>query len=97
MMAMPVKKQSGAEPAYVPPPKHSAGNLVVSMESRFTERDLNTLGRIRDTYVDAMHLVLVRLSNLTTWRESSLDDATLLHSSRGCESALVSRWSGWIS
>ena len=48
MMDTPVKKQSGAEPAYVPPPKHSAGNLIVSTKSRFTERDLN------DTYVDAM-------------------------------------------
>ena len=46
MMDMPVKKQS--EPAFVPPPKHSAGNLIVSTKSRFTERDLN------DTYVDAM-------------------------------------------
>ena len=48
MKDMPVKKQSGAEPAYVPPPKHSARNLIVSTKSRFTERDLN------DTYVDAM-------------------------------------------
>ena len=66
MTDMPVKKRSGAELAYVPPPKHSAGNLVVSMESRFTERDLNTPGPIGDTYVDAMQLALVRLPNLAT-------------------------------
>jgi len=66
MADMSVKKQSGAEPAYVPPPKHSAGNLVVSMESRFTERELNTPGPIRDTYVDAMQLALDRLPNLAT-------------------------------
>ena len=47
MMDMPVKKQSG-EPAYVPPPKHSVGNLIVSTKSRFTERVLF------DTYVDTM-------------------------------------------
>ena len=47
MIDMPVKKQSGAESAYVPPPKHSAGNLIVPTKSSFTERDL------KDTYVDA--------------------------------------------
>ena len=66
MMDRPVKKRSGTEPPFVPPPKHSAGNLVVSMVSRFTERDLNTPGPIRDTYVDTMQLAPVRLPNLAT-------------------------------
>ena len=55
-----VKKQTGAEPAYVPPPQHSAGNLIVSTTSRFTERDSN------DTYVDAMQYALACLPNLAT-------------------------------
>ena len=52
MMDMPVKKRSETELPFVLPPKRSAENLVVSMGSRFTERDLNTPGPIRDTYVE---------------------------------------------
>ena len=66
MMDRPVKKQSGAEPPFVSPPKHSAGNLVVSISSRFTELDLSTPGPIRDTCLDTMQLALVRMPNLAT-------------------------------
>ena len=50
----------------------SAGNLVVSMVSRFTELDLNTPGPIRDIYVDTMQLASVRLPNLATTPTSGL-------------------------
>ena len=60
------KKRSGTEPPFVSPPKHSVGNLVVSMLSRLTELDLNTPGPIRDTYLDTMQLAPVRLPNLAT-------------------------------
>ena len=66
MVDGPVKKRSGTEPPFVPPPKRSEGNLVVSMVSHLTELDLNTPGPIRDTYVDTMQLVPVRLPNLAT-------------------------------
>ena len=66
MMDGPVKKQSGTEPPFVPPPKHCEWNLVVSMVSHLTELELNTLGPIRDTYVDTMQLAPVRLPNLAT-------------------------------
>ena len=66
MMDRPVKKRSGLKSPFVPPPKHSKGNLVVIMESHLTELDLNTPRLIRGNNVDTMQLAPVRLPNLGT-------------------------------